>query len=120
MPSHLSAMLSSPVLGEPRMPQATPATSGGTNSGIMLAPAMKRLAGVLVRTTIHEKASPIATASTVPPPHAARALKKARWTFSLPSTSTKWKCLTDGLKLPNPSTTGLESLNAPNTSISSG
>ena len=55
-------MLSRPVLGEPRMPQATPATSGGTNSGIMLAPAMKPLKGVLVRTTIHEKASPITTA----------------------------------------------------------
>ncbi len=100
------------------MPQATPATSGGTNSGIRLAPAMKPLNGVLVRTTIHEKASPITTARIVPPPQAASALKKARWTFSLPSTSTK--CLTDGLKLPNPSTTGLESLSAPKISISSG
>ena len=118
MLSHFSTMLSRPVLGEPRMPQATPATSGGTNSGMMLAPAMKPLKGVLVRTTIHEKASPITTASTAPPPQAASALKKARWTFSLPSTSRK--CLTDGLKLPKPSTTGLESLNAPNTSMSSG
>ena len=100
------------------MPQATPATSGGTNSGTMLAPAMKPLNGVLVRTTIHEKARPITTARIVPPPQAASALKKARWTFSLPSTLRK--CLTDGLKLPNPSTTGLESLSAPNTSISSG
>ena len=118
MPIHLNTVLSRPVLGEPRMLQATPATSGGTNSGIMLAPAMKRLAGVLVRTTIQEKASPITTARTVPPPQAASALKKARWTFSLPSTSRK--CLSDGLKLPKPSTTGLESLSAPNSSIISG
>jgi hypothetical protein len=111
-------VLSRPVLGEPRMPQATPATSGGTNRGIMLAPAMKPLNGVLVRTTIQEKASPITTARTVPPPHAARALKKARWTFSLASTSRK--CLADGRKEPNPSTIGLESLSAPNTSINSG
>ena len=89
MPIHLKTVLIRPVLGEPRMLQATPATSGGTNSGIMLAPAMKRLNGVLVRTTIQEKASPITTARIVPPPHAASALKKARWTFSLPSTSRK-------------------------------
>ena len=100
------------------MPQATPATSGGTNSGIMLAPAMKRLNGVLVRTTIQEKASPITTARIVPPPQATSALKKARWTFSLPSTLRK--CLSDGRNLPKPSTTGLELLSAPNTSISSG
>ena len=118
MCSHLSAVLSRPVLGEPRMPQATPATRGGTNSGTMLAPAMKPLNGVLVRTTIHEKARPITTARMVPPPHAASALKKARWTFSLPSTSRK--CLADGLNLPKPSITGLESLSAPNTSIKSG
>ncbi len=41
------------------MAQATPATSGGANSGNMLAAAMKPLNGVLVRTTIQEKASPI-------------------------------------------------------------
>ena len=51
-----------PVLGEPRMAQATPATSGGANSGRMLAAAMKPLNGVLVRTTIQENASPITTA----------------------------------------------------------
>ena len=118
MPLHFSTVLSSPVLGEPRMPQATPATSGGTNSGIMLAPAMKPLKGVSVRTTIQEKASPITTARMVPPPQAARALKKARWTFSLPRTS--MKCFAEGRKAPKPSTTGLESLSAPKTSISSG
>ena len=84
----------------------------------MLAPAMKRLAGVLVRTTIQEKASPMITASTVPPPQAASALRKARWTFSLPSTSRK--CFGDGWKAAKPSTTGFESLSAPNTSIVSG
>ena len=100
------------------MLQATPATSGGTNSGIMLAPAMKPLNGVLVRTTIHEKARPITTARIVPPPHAISALKKAKRTFSLPSTAMKW--VSDGLNLPNPSITGLESLTAPKNSISSG
>ena len=70
MPNHLKTVLISPVLGEPSITQATPATSGGTNSGIMLAAAMKRLHGVLVRTTIHEKVSPIASASAVPPPQA--------------------------------------------------
>ena len=114
----MNMVLIRPVLGEPRMAQATPATSGGANSGSMLAAAMKPLNGVLVRTTIHEKASPITTASTVPPPQAASALKKARWTFSLASTSRKWS--SEGRNLPKPSTTGLESLSAPNTSISSG
>jgi len=74
MPIHFRTVLSRPVLGEPRMPQATPATSGGTNSGIIEAPAMKPRSGVLVRTTIQEKKSPITTARMVPPPQAARAL----------------------------------------------
>ena len=51
-----------PVFGEPRIAQATPATSGGANSGRMLAAAMNPLNGVLVRTTIQENASPITTA----------------------------------------------------------
>ncbi len=51
-----------PVLGEPRIAHATPATSGGANSGRMLAAAMKPLNGVLVRTTIQENSSPITTA----------------------------------------------------------
>src|ERR1035437_9450191 len=66
-----------PVFGEPRMVQATPATSGGANSGRMLAAAMKRLNGVLVRTTIQENASPIATAIKVPPPQATSVLNSA-------------------------------------------
>ena len=52
------------------MVHATPATSGGANSGRMLAAAMKPLNGVLVRTTIQENASPITTAIKVPPPQA--------------------------------------------------
>ena len=51
-----------PVFGEPRIAQATPATSGGANSGRMLAAAIKPLNGVLVRTTIQENSSPITTA----------------------------------------------------------
>ena len=62
MPIHLNMVLIRPVFGEPRIDQATPATSGGTNSGSMLAAAMKPLHGVLVRTTIQENASPITTA----------------------------------------------------------
>ena len=58
----MNMVLIRPVFGEPRMVQATPATSGGANSGRMLAAAMKPLNGVLVRTTIQENASPIATA----------------------------------------------------------
>src|SRR5664279_2343833 len=66
-----------PVLGEPRMVQATPATSGGANSGRMLAAAMKPLNGVLVRTTIQENNSPITTAIAVPPPQATSVLNSA-------------------------------------------
>ncbi len=65
------------------MVQATPATSGGANSGRMLAAAMKRLNGVLVRTTIQENASPITTAIKVPPPHATSVLNSASPTFGL-------------------------------------
>src|SRR5450756_676178 len=100
-----------PVLGEPRMVQATPATSGGANSGRMLAAAMKRLNGVLVRTTIQENISPIATAIKVPPPQATSVLNSASPTFGLLSTVRKlvierWARL-------KPSTTGLVSVSAP-------
>ncbi len=78
-----------PVFGEPRMVHATPATSGGANSGRMLAAAMKPLNGVLVRTTIHENASPITTAIKVPPPQAIRVLNSASATFGLASTTRK-------------------------------
>src|SRR5476649_1433683 len=100
-----------PVLGEPRMVQATPATSGGANSGRMLAAAMKPLNGVLVRTTIQENASPITTAIKVPPPQATSVLNSASATFGLASTVRKFvieRCL----KL-KPSTTGLVSVSAP-------
>src|SRR6476661_11195661 len=105
MPNHLKTVLISPVLGEPRITQATPATSGGTNSGSMLAAAMKRLHGVLVRTTTHEKVSPMTTASAVPPAQAISELASARCTFGLARTVTK--LASDRLKTPKPSTTGL-------------
>jgi hypothetical protein len=85
----LNIVLISPVFGEPRIAQATPATSGGANSGRMLAAAMKPLNGVLVRTTIQENASPIATAISVPPPQAISVLTSASPTFGLASTVRK-------------------------------
>src|SRR5258705_6294007 len=88
-PAHLNRVLIRPVLGEPRMVHATPATSGGANSGRMLAAAMKPLNGVLVRTTIQENASPITTAIKVPPPQAIRVLNSASATFGLASTTRK-------------------------------
>lgn len=56
MPADARNVLRSPVFGDARIDQAT-ATSGGTNSGSMLAAAMNRLHGVFVRTTTHEKVS---------------------------------------------------------------
>jgi hypothetical protein len=57
----------------------------------MLAPAMKLLIGVLVRTTITRRRGPITDREDrcrrrTP----SRALKNARWTFSLPSTYDEW------------------------------
>ena len=98
-------------MGEPSSDHATPATSGGTKSGSMPAVAMRPLQGVLVRTTIHAKARPIATAMAVPPAQAMKVLRSARPTLGLLSTAVKlpresavgWK----------PSTTGLAPLSAP-------
>src|SRR5882762_5603183 len=118
MPNHLKTVLISPVLGEPRITQATPATSGGTNSGSMLAAAMKRLHGVLVRTTIHEKVSPIASASAVPPPQQISEFASASCTLGFLSTVTKFSG--EGRSSGSPSTTGLESVRAPITSIATG
>src|SRR5665213_2341407 len=101
-------VLMRPVFGEPRMLQATPATSGGANSGRILAAAMKPLQGVLVRTTIQENASPITTATIVPPPQAISVLKSASPTFGLPSTVTKL-AIESRVTL-KPSTTGLVSV----------
>src|SRR5258708_22894058 len=78
-----------PVFGEPRMAHATPATSGGANSGRMLAAAMKPLNGVLVRTTIQENASPITTAIKGPPPQAISVLANASATLGMASTGRK-------------------------------
>src|SRR5258708_20167069 len=100
------------------MAQATPATSGGANSGRMLAAAIKPLNGVLVRTTIQENKSPITTAIKVPPPQATSVLNNASATFGLASTVRKlvierWRRL-------KPSTTGLVSVSAPNNRVRTG
>src|ERR1700761_9682420 len=100
-----------PVFGEPRMAQATPATSGGANNGRMLAAAIKPLNGVLVRTTIHENNSPIATAIKVPPPQAIIVFSSASATFGLPSTVRK--LVIDRCFRLKPSTTGLVAVRAP-------
>jgi hypothetical protein len=89
MPVHLIMVLSRPVFGERGSTMRPPPTSGGTNSGIMLTAAMKRLHGVSVRTTTHEKVSPMSTASAVPPPQAISELASAQWTFGLPRTVMK-------------------------------
>ncbi len=100
------------------MAQATPATSGGANSGRMLAAAINPLNGVLVRTTIQEKARPITTAISVPPPQAISVLINASETFGLASTTRKL-AIDRWLRL-KPSITGLVSVSAPNSSVSSG
>jgi hypothetical protein len=82
-----------PVFGEPRMAHATPATSGGANSGKILAAAIKPLNGVLVRTTIQENNNPITTAISVPPPQAISVFANASATFGFASTVRKF--LTD-------------------------
>src|SRR6266581_3566337 len=107
-----------PVLGEPRIAHATPATSGGANSGRILAAAIKPLNGVLVRTTIQENSSPIATAIKVPPAQATSVLNSASATFGFLRTARKlaierWLSVM-------PSTTGLVSVSAPNSSVRTG
>src|SRR3954463_2420658 len=104
-------VLMSPVFGDPRMVHATPATSGGANSGRMLAAAIKPLNGVLVRTTIQENARPMTTAISVPPPQAINVLSKASATLGLLSTARKLP--TDRRDRLKPSTTGLVSVSAP-------
>src|SRR5260370_40590497 len=77
------------VWGGPRIAQAAPATSGGTNSGKSPAVAISPFHGVLVRTTIHAKARPMTTASAVPPVQATNELTSASPTLGLASTVTK-------------------------------
>src|SRR5690242_6796799 len=88
-PALVMTMFRRPVLGEPRIDQATPATSGGTNSGSIPVLAISPLHGVSVRTTTHAKASPITTASSVPPPQAIRELPSAAITLALVATTRK-------------------------------
>src|ERR1700761_417174 len=111
-------VLISPVRGEPRIDQATPATSGGANSGRMLAAAMKPLNGVLVRTTIQENDSPMTIAIAVPPAQATRVLNSASATFGL--VTTVRKLLSDSARRLRPSTTGLVSVSAPSSKVSTG
>src|SRR6202140_5661281 len=108
-------VLISPVFGDPRMLHATPATSGGANSGRMLAAAMKPLNGVLVRTTIQENNSPITTAIKVPPPQATSVLNSASATFGLASTVRKF--VIERWRKLKPSTTGLVSVRAPSSKV---
>src|SRR3954447_19580105 len=100
------------------MTQATPATSGGANSGRTLAAAINPLNGVLVRTTIQENASPITTATSVPPPQAIKVLNSASATFGWASTTRKLAI--DKCRRLKPSTTGLVSVRAPSSSVNSG
>ena len=100
------------------MPHATPATSGGANSGRMLAAAMKPLNGVLVRTTIQENSNPITTAIKVPPPQPIRVLISASATFGFANTVRK--LVTERWLSERPSTTGLVSVSAPSSSIRTG
>src|SRR3984893_15856208 len=111
-------VLMRPVFGEPRMVHATPATSGGANSGRMLAAAIRPLNGVLVRTTIQENASPITTAINVPPPQAISVLNNASATLGLASTVRKL-AIERWLRL-KPSTTGLVSVRAPSSKVRTG
>ena len=111
-------MLSSPVFGEPRIDQATPATSGGANNGRMLAAAIKPLNGVLVRTTIQENNSPIATAIKVPPLQATSVLNSASATFGFCKTIRKL-AIDRWLRL-KPSITGLVSVSAPSSKVRTG
>src|SRR5437763_15107975 len=117
-PAHPIMVLMSPDFGEPRIDQATPATSGGTNSGIRLTAATKPRHGGLVRTTIQEKVSPISTSIAVPPVQAISEFANARWTLGLPRTRTK--SASDRSNTPKPSTTGLVLVSAPRTSIATG
>src|SRR3546814_953977 len=66
-----------PVLGDPRIDHAIPATSGGINSGMMLTASIVRRNGVFVRAVTQEKNNPKKTASTVPPKHTTHVLRNA-------------------------------------------
>src|SRR5215467_849059 len=118
IPSHPIKVLMRPDFGEPRIDQATPATSGGTNSGMRLAAATKPRHGVLVRTTIQENVRPMMTASAVPPAQASNELASARCTLGLARTVRK--LASDRSNTPKPSTTGLVLVSAPRSSIATG
>src|SRR4029078_10909285 len=118
MPQAASTVLSSPLFGEASTDHATAATSGGTNSGSMLAAAMNFFPGVLVRTPTQEKGRPMPSASAVPPPQAISELASATWTLGLPRTVMKFA--NERSKTPKPSTTGLVLVSAPSSSMDTG
>jgi hypothetical protein len=110
-PRPASIVFKSPVFGDPKIVQATPATRGGTKRGSKPAVAIRPFHGVFVRTTIQAKAKPIATAIAVPPVQAMSELSSAAWTFGLARTETKFTSdISAGRK---PSTTGLPFVKAP-------
>src|SRR6266481_3142034 len=117
-PAHLNRVLINPVFGDPRMDHATPATSGGANSGRMLAAAIRPLNGVLVRTTTQENKRPIATAIMVPPAQMTSVLISASPTFGLVTTVSKLAI--DRCFRLRPSTTGLVSVSAPTSKVRTG
>src|SRR5215207_9633269 len=89
MPTLARKVLSSPVLGDPKIDHATAATSGGTNSGSMLAVAMSPFHGVSVRTTTQENVRPTTTATAVPAPHTMSEFSSAACTFGFARTDAK-------------------------------
>jgi hypothetical protein len=80
--------------------------------------AMNRRKGVLVRTTIHEKARPMVTAKAVPPAQAQSELRMAAWTLGF--SSTVMKLCPEGRKALRTSTTGLMFESAPISSTNIG
>src|SRR5262249_6313889 len=117
-PAQAIMVLMRPDLGEPRIDQATPATSGGTNSGIKLAEASKPLHRVMVRTTIQSQATQTTQESAVTRAQAISELASALWTLGLPSTVRK--LASERPNTPNPSTTGLVFVSAPRSSMATG
>src|ERR1700712_397226 len=65
MPAALSPVFIRPVVGEPRIDQATAPTSGGRKSGVSPAVSTSFLNGVFVRATIQAKRSPITSDTKV-------------------------------------------------------
>src|SRR5262249_41144819 len=117
-PAHAIMVLIRPDLGEPRIDQATPATSGGTNSGIKLAAGTKAGHGVWVRTADQGKAGASHGVRGGTGEKANSELASALWTLGLPRTV--MKLASERSNTPNPSTTGLVLVSAPRSSMATG